>query len=145
MTLIKWQKERPARTLLQAGDLFNEFFNDFNAINTPRWNSPAVNIVEEETSYRIELAAPGYRKEDLNIRIEDDILVCSSDRKQESGQHPVKYSRKEFSFNTFTRKFNLPENVNTTLIKAQYENGVMSIHLPKKTEQKPVAKSISID
>ena len=144
MTLIQWQKERPARTLVQAGDLFTDIFNDFNTFPSARWNTPAVNIVEDDTSYRIDLAVPGFPKEDLKIQIDENVLICSAE-KIEIGSHQEKYSRKEFSFGAFTRRFNLPENVNTDLIKAGYKNGIMSIRLPKKAEEKPRSKSISID
>lgn len=145
MTLIKWQKESPARTILQAGDFFNDFFNDFNTISAPRWNTPAVNIVEDDASYRIDLAVPGFTKEDLKIQIDENVLVCSAEKKQENNNQQEKFSRKEFSFSAFTRRFNLPENIDADHIKANYENGIMSIRLPKKAEEKPRSKSIAID
>ena len=145
MTRIKWQKESPARTILQASDFFNDIFNDFSNLPAPRWNAPAVNIVEDEASYRIDLAVPGFSKEDLMIQIDENVLVCSAERKQENNNQQEKYSRKEFSFGAFRRRFNLPENINTDLIKAQHENGIMSIRIPKKADEKPRSKSISID
>lgn len=145
MTLIKWQKESPARTILQASDLFNDLFNDFNTISSPRWNAPAVNIVEDDSSYRIDLAVPGFSKENLRIQIDENVLECSAEKKQESINPKEKYSRKEFSLSAFTRRFNLPEHIDKDQVKAHYENGIMSIRLPKKTEEKPRSKSISID
>lgn len=145
MTRIQFQKESPARTILQASELFNDFFNDFNTMNTPGWSTPAVNIIDGDSFYRIDLAIPGFSKEDLDIRIEENVLVCSSENKKEIGKQAERFSKKEFSIKAFTRKFNLPDNIDTELIKAQFENGIMSIHLPKRVDEKPRSKSISID
>ncbi|MBL7924659.1 MAG: Hsp20/alpha crystallin family protein [Bacteroidia bacterium] len=144
MTLIKWQKESPARSILNSVDLFNDFFNDFAGNEFRRWNAPAVNISETEQLYKLQLAVPGLKKEDFKLAIEDNTLVISAEQKLESTEKNEKFTRREFSFSSFTRRFNLPENVDQNHIGANYENGVMLVTLPKKAEEKAKTREISI-
>ncbi|HJS00062.1 MAG TPA: Hsp20/alpha crystallin family protein [Flavobacterium sp.] len=103
---------------------------------------PAVNIKETETEFRIELASPGLKKEDFNIELDENVLSISSERKIESEEKNEngKYTRKEFSFSSFKRSFTLPETVNEEDIKANYENGVLHLTLPKREEALPKPK-----
>ena len=78
------------------------------------------------------------------IAIEEKLLVVSAEQKQDTEKKTERYTRKEFSFSSFTRRFNLPENVDENNISANYENGIMVLNLPKKAEAKPVAREISI-
>jgi HSP20 family protein len=144
MTLIKWQKESPARTILNSVDLFNEFFNDYAGADFRKWNAPAVNISENDQAFKLELAVPGLKKEDFKIAIEENTLLVSAEQQQENTEKTEKYTRKEFSFTSFTRRFNLPENVDQSAISANYENGIMNIRLPKKADEKPKTREISI-
>ncbi|MBK9399346.1 MAG: Hsp20/alpha crystallin family protein [Bacteroidetes bacterium] len=145
MTLIKFKNESPARTLFpNSVDLFNEFFSDYAGSDFRKWNAPAVNISENETMYKLNLAVPGLKKEDFKIALEENTLVVSAERKQESNEKTERYTRKEFSFSSFTRRFSLPENVDQAGIVANYEDGIMELQLPKKAEEKPKAREISI-
>ncbi len=145
MTLLKFQKETPARSLFpNSVDLFNEFFNDFTSSDFRKWNAPAVNISENDQAYKLQLAVPGLQKEDFKISIENDTLIISAEQKTENTEKTERFSRKEFSFSSFTRRFNLPENVNQQAIIAGYENGIMQVTLPKKAEEKPKTREISI-
>lgn len=144
MTLIKWQKESPARTILNSVDLFNEFFNDFGGPELRKWSNPAVNISENDQAYKLQLAIPGLKKEDFKIALEENTLVVSAEQKQEASEKTERYTRKEFSFSGFTRRFNLPENVEQASITANYESGIMVIHLPKKADEKPKTREINI-
>lgn len=105
---------------------------------------PAVNIKETETEFRIELASPGLKKEDFNIELDENVLSISSERKIESEEKNEngKYTRKEFSFSSFKRSFTLPETVNEEDIKANYENGVLLLTLPKREEALPKPKRL---
>jgi len=105
---------------------------------------PAVNIKETETEFRIELASPGLKKEDFNIELDENVLSISSERKIESEEKNEngKYTRKEFSFSSFKRSFTLPEAVNEEDIKANYENGVLLLTLPKREEALPKPKRL---
>ena len=107
-------------------------------------NVPAVNIKETDTSFGIELAAPGKNKEDFNIEIDHNVLTISSEEKTEKEEktNEGKYTRKEFSYASFRRAFTLPETVNTDSINATYENGVLHVALPKREEALPKPKRL---
>lgn len=105
-------------------------------------NVPAVNIKETDTSFGIELAAPGKTKEDFNIEIDHNVLTISSEEKSEKEANQGKYTRKEFNYSSFRRAFTLPETVNTDSINATYENGVLHVALPKKEEALPKPKRL---
>jgi HSP20 family protein len=105
-------------------------------------NVPAVNIKETDSSFGIELAAPGKTKEDFNIEIDHNVLTISSEEKSEKEETEGKYTRKEFSYSSFRRAFTLPETVNTESINATYENGVLNVTLPKKEEALPKPKRL---
>lgn len=115
----------------------------------PDWNGgiqnfnatiPAVNIKESETDFSLELFAPGLKKEDLKIEIDQRTLSISFEKQLETEENNEKYSRKEFSFSSFKRTFNLPDSVNSEMIEANYENGILNIRLPKKEEALPKPK-----
>jgi HSP20 family protein len=115
----------------------------------PDWNGgiqnfnttiPAVNIKESETDFKLELFAPGLKKEDFNIEIDQQTLSISSEKQTEFEENKEQYSRKEFSFTSFKRTFNLPETVNFDAIEANYENGILNLTLPKKEEALPKPK-----
>lgn len=105
-------------------------------------NVPAVNIKETDTSFGIELAAPGKTKEDFNIEIDHNVLTISSEEKSEKEATQGKYTRKEFNYSSFRRAFTLPETVNTDSINATYENGVLHVALPKNEEALPKPKRL---
>ena len=93
---------------------------------------PLVNIVEEEKGFVVEMAAPGMTKKDFNISIDNGLLTISAETKVETEDVKKNFTRKEFSFNSFTRSFTLPENVNEEKIEANYENGILKLHIGKK-------------
>jgi HSP20 family protein len=147
MTLIKFQKDNEGRTIntfapfsTYFGDLFdNVVTNDYRKLT-----NPSVNIVEKDQEFVLELAAPGFTKEDFKINIDDQTLKISAEKKQEQQEKNEKFTRREFSFSSFTRSFTLPETINDELIKASYENGIMKINLPKMAQSKPKVKEVSI-
>ena len=95
---------------------------------------PSVNIKEEETAFTLEFAIPGYNKEDLSIRVEDDILSISSEKESQSNSNEEAYTRKEFSYTSFNRSFSLPEIVDVDKIEAKTQDGMLYLTLPKKDE-----------
>jgi HSP20 family protein len=131
-----------------GGSLLSDFFDDDRFFNSP-WlkgqSLPAVNIRETEKNYEVELAAPGFNKKDFNISIENALLTISAEKKEEEEQKENNYTRKEFSFSSFSRTFNLPENISEDDIQAKYEDGVLKLVLAKKevSQSKP-KKAISI-
>ncbi len=143
MTLIKFKNDVPVRNrerMPMWSDLINDLFE--NVVSTPdvkRSTVPAVNISETDDSYRLDVAAPGLKKEDFKISIENDILTISAEKKSETSEKNEKFTRKEYSYSSFLRSFTLPELVNSEGIHASYENGIMSLVLPKKEEAKAKA------
>ncbi|HRG18587.1 MAG TPA: Hsp20/alpha crystallin family protein [Flavobacterium lutivivi] len=137
MNLIK-------RNTVPFPSIIDEFLKPdfFGGIQNFGANVPAVNIRESETEFAVELAAPGKRKEDFIIDLDDNVLTISSETKTDNEQKDEKgkYTRREFSYSSFKRSFSLPETVNEEEIKASYENGVLHVTMPKKEEALPKPK-----
>jgi len=144
MTLVKFNPERKnGRALTGLNDIFESVLSD-NFFPEHRLSSlPAVNIHESNEGYHIELAAPGLKKEDFKISVERDMMTISS---QHSDQHMEEknFNRREFSYSSFTRAFNLPESADINGITASYTDGILHLMLPKKEEAKAVSRQIEI-
>lgn len=99
-------------------------------------NVPSVNIRETPKEFTLEVAAPGLERKDFNIAVENRMLTISSEKeeKKEEKEGEDGYSRKEYSYNSFSRSFSLPENVKEDNIDAKYENGILTVHVPKAKE-----------
>jgi HSP20 family protein len=120
---------------LMSRDWLDWSGNNFSTTNT---TLPATNIMEDEEKFRIEVAAPGMEKKDFNIKLENDRLLISSERKAECDKEEDNYYRREFSYQSFQRSFALPENlVETDKIEAVYDKGILKVTLPKRDEVKP--------
>lgn len=126
-------------------NMFDQVFNDW-AGGSVQHHAPAVNVKEDKEAFRLEVAAPGYTKTDFNIQLDHNLLTISSERKHEAEEKAEGYTRKEFSLKSFKRSFNLPENtIDADKINAKYENGILSIELPKREEEKAkAARAIEI-
>ncbi|MDX9947190.1 MAG: Hsp20/alpha crystallin family protein [Bacteroidales bacterium] len=111
------------------------FDDDFFPV-TSRGSSPAVNIREDEKRFILDLAVPGLDRKDMKIDINEDLLTISAETKNESEETNDGYKRKEFSFSSFCRSFQIPENVKVEKIEANYKDGVLSVTLPKVDEEK---------
>lgn len=132
MTLVKFKNRYPS--------FLDEFFGGhiFDSNNNSSsigYSLPAVNVRESETNFEVEVAAPGMKKEDFKIELDNNILGISSERKEESTDEKEKYTRREFSYSSFRRTFTLPESVNENEIKAKYNEGVLRIEIPKKNKE----------
>jgi len=128
--------------------LFEGDMMDWSTTNFAGTNStlPAVNIKETDHDFLIEVAAPGMKKEDFRINYDNGRLTISSERKDENEEKAGKYTRKEYSYQSFQRSFTVPETVvNGEKIGAKYSEGILHITLPKRDEIKPKpAKEIKI-
>ena len=124
--------------------LFDDFFNrdvfNWNNSNFSDTNTtiPAVNIKETTENYEVEVAAPGMNKKDFKIELDGNVLSITSQRSnQREERDEEKYYRKEFSYQSFQRTFNLQkEVVDVENIQAKYENGLLHLVIPKKEEAK---------
>lgn len=133
-------------------DVFQDFFSnavnrtlsDILNIDSPV-SQPSVNILETADNFKIEMAAPGMEKEDFKLSLENNRLSISSIKEDKKVEESENYTRKEFSYSSFSRTFDLPESVDVEKISANYEKGILMITLPKRTEAKPQpAKQIEI-
>ena len=107
---------------------------------------PAVNIKDNADHFAIELAAPGYKKDDLKVTVKEGVLTIASEKKHESEEDKKGYTRKEFSYASFSRSFVLPENTDADSLKANFTDGVLKLTLNKtKAVPESKAKEIKID
>ncbi|RNC89513.1 MAG: Hsp20/alpha crystallin family protein [Allomuricauda sp.] len=130
------------RNNLLFPSLMNEFFKPdwFGGMETLNTTVPAVNIKENEKDFELELAIPGFKKDDFNIEVDENILTISSEVTSENHTNENKYTRREFSYNAFKRAFTLPETIDDGKINANYEAGVLRLTLPKREEALPKPK-----
>ncbi len=106
---------------------------------------PAVNIRNTKDNYKLEVAAPGFKKEDFKISTENGLITISAETGSEHTEENEDYTRKEFSRSSFSRTFSLPENVSEDNIKANYHDGLLKISLSKSENEKTAKKEIKID
>jgi len=137
--------------LPQFPSLFDDFFTRdfFRPLSNPESSRvhPAVNVLETPTAYEFEMAAPGMDKKDFKVELSGHTLVISSVQEkehEEKNEHRT-YNRREFSYRSFSRSFDLPENaVDIQGIKAQYKNGILYVTVPKKPHARSVVKQIEV-
>jgi len=122
--------------------LFDEFFTrDFGIDLAPRtYQTPAVNIIEKEDAFHLELVAPGKEKNDFDVELEEDTLTISTNSDSGIVEDDKQFTRREFDYASFNRNFRIPETIDTKSIKASYKNGLLSIVLPKRKEAIPEPK-----
>jgi HSP20 family protein len=96
-------------------------------------------VKETDTQFTIEVAAPGYRKEDLKIRLDESTLTVQAEKqeekKEEKNEEKESYRRREFSYSSFTRSFTLPKSAEGAKAQASYRDGIMTIVVPKKAAE----------
>ena len=115
-------------------DIFNDFF-DNSWMERPTYTAPAINVIENEKEYDVELAAPGLDKEDFKVHVDaEGNLHIEMEKKSENkeGHRHGRYLRREFSYEKFQQTLLLPDDVDTERIEAKVEKGVLNVHLPKK-------------
>jgi HSP20 family protein len=144
MTLVKFGKE-------PKNNLINPFFNDVYSIlndsflnERAAFRTPAVNIAETDAQFEIELAIPGLSKEDIKINLDKNVLSVSADKKTETVDENKKFTKREYSFNSFSRSFTLPESADYSKIEADYVNGILKLTIAKKEEAKFQTREIAV-
>jgi HSP20 family protein len=134
MNLIK--RQNPVFTSL-IDDLFiNQDWNHISA------TVPAANIIEADDHFNIDLAAPGKKKSDFTIELDEGVLTISSETETKSTEKDGSFTRKEFGYSSFKRSFNIPETVSADKISASYKEGILTVSLPKKAEALPQPKKL---
>lgn len=129
--------------------VLNRLFDDFFPMNDIYKNSimaktPAANIIEEEQQFLIEIAAPGLKKDDFKIKMDKLVLNISVEKEQNQEENESNYTKREFSYTSFSRGFNIPETIDVEKIEAAYEKGILIIKLPKKEEAVLKSREIKI-
>jgi HSP20 family protein len=148
MSIIRWE---PFRDLVSTQDRFNQLFNDTFARAfgdqqevSPRAWIPPVDIFETGDSLVLKAELPGINPDDVEIRVEDNTLYLKGERKFEKEVKEESLHRVERSYGTFTRSFALPNTINADTVKAEYENGVLTLTMPKREEAKPRTIKINV-
>ena len=142
MSLIKFNNRFPWNTsalsnFLSADDFFNDDFFTKDSL------MPAMNVKENDDNFEIELAAPGFTKDDFEVTLDNDGLHISAEKKEEQEEKKEDYLRKEFSYNSFKRSLKLPDSVNLDKdVKAKYTKGILKLGLVKKEEAKVAPKKV---
>ena len=124
-------------------DIFNDFF-DNSWMERTTYTAPAINVIENEKEYDVELAAPGLTKENFKVHIDaDNNLHIEMEKKSENkeGKKHGKYLRREFSYEKFQQMLSLPEDAEAEKIEAKVEHGVLNVRIPKK-EKVDVQKAV---
>jgi HSP20 family protein len=124
-------------------DLFDWSNRNYSSTNT---TLPSVNIKESSEDFEVEVAAPGLAKNDFKIQLNHDLLTISSEKEiNNETKDGQSFTQREFSYQSFSRSFSLPNTADSEKIVAKYENGILRITIPKKEEAKPrPARQISI-
>jgi len=134
-------RQRPNRTLRnlqrEVDSLFDQFFNRTgDESNSAVW-APQTDLVETDERFELRLDVPGLSKDDIDINLQNGTLTVSGERTSERTGEGEDYVRVERAFGTFHRSFTLPDAVDHKRIEATYEDGVLSIHVPKTEESTP--------
>jgi len=135
---------RPFRELQREIDrLFDDFFRTERRERTSFL--PDVDIYEDDNKIYVEVEVPGMNKEDVKVKVEDNVLTIFGEKKQEKESRKHNYHVVERSYGTFQRSFALPDYVDTEKIKASYDKGVLKIEVPKKESAKPKVIDVKIE
>ncbi len=142
-------KKAIAQTGSTLPSVFENFFRPWN-----EWfdgdgigrklSVPAVNISEDEKTYNVTLAAPGLDKKDFNIEVNGNLLTISAEKEEKSEEKDKRYTRHEYNYTSFSRSFTLPEKVEKSKIEARYENGILTLALPKVKSAKEENHKIKV-
>jgi HSP20 family protein len=143
-SISRWEPFRGVSTLQeQVNRLFENSFPSRLDSSLASW-APAVDVHETENELVVTADIPGMNEKDLDVRVESNMLTIGGERKTESNVKDDIYLRVERSYGSFSRSFSLPNAVNTQGIAAEYNNGVLSVRLPKREETKPRQVKVSV-
>jgi len=136
MSLVRFQNQLPSMfDRFFEGDLFDWSNRNFSLTNT---TLPSVNIKQNANEFTVEVAAPGFEKGDFKLEVDHDLLTISSEKKVENEtKDGEQFTKREFSYQSFSRSFTLPNTADGERIEANYDNGILRIIIPKKEEAKP--------
>lgn len=141
MSLIRYNANDYVPTNFST--LIDKFFNESMTRSGGSAFVPKVDVIENENSYELHLAAPGMNKEDFNIELKDNYLTLSGERKFTQEKKDKNFQSIETQYGAFSRSFSMPENVDSSRINAKYNNGILEVVIPKD-EKKALKTSIKV-
>jgi HSP20 family protein len=144
MTLVKFNNGLKNNAHPFFNDVFDSLLNDSYIGDKLVARVPAVNIAETDNEFHIELAVPGLKKEDFKINLDKNILTVSAEKKSENAEETKKFSKREYSYNSFVRSFTLPDSVDHSKIEADYTDGILKLTVAKRKEAKFQSREIAI-
>jgi HSP20 family protein len=140
MAIIRWDPFRDLQTLRERMNvLFGDVYSspaEEKDLFTSTWN-PSVDIYEHNGNLVLTAEVPGLDEDDIEVKLEDSTLTIKGERKYKNEVKEENYHRVERSYGSFSRSFSLPQNIDQEKIKAENENGILKITMPKKAELKP--------
>jgi HSP20 family protein len=144
-TLMKTDNQRSMmRPWLRDFSDVENLFDSRNWLRPLERSLPAVNVSENDKNFMVDVVAPGFKKDDFKISVDEDMLTISAEAKKESTDEGVEYNRREYSYSSFTRSFCLPDNAKGDNIEANYSDGVLKLTIPKNEVKTKPTKTIPI-
>lgn len=156
MAIVRWRNRARLTPWDAFADMdaeFNRMFRGFGSRESSRESSrecsqerqwlPAMDVSETDDAYIVEADVPGISKEDIAIEVVGNVVTIKGERKHEAGEEEKGYRRVERNYGSFERSFKVPDGFNAEAIEAKFENGVLSVTLPKREETKPRAIKIT--
>jgi len=144
MTLVKFNNGLKSNANPFFNDVFDSLLSDSFLSDKLVSRVPAVNIAENDNEFHIELAVPGLKKEDFKINLDKNILTISAEKKSENTAETKKYSKREYSYNSFVRSFTLPDTADHSKIDADYTDGILKLNVAKREEAKFQSREIAV-
>lgn len=143
MAITRWD---PFRELMSMQDRMNRLFQDYSRGEEAIGANfvPAVDVYEDKDGITLKMEAPGIDEKDIDVRLENNVLTVQGERKFEKEEKEENFKRIERRYGSFTRSFTLPATVDTDSVQADYENGVLKIHLNKRAEAKPKQIKVNV-
>ncbi|QHS57189.1 Hsp20/alpha crystallin family protein [Mucilaginibacter sp. 14171R-50] len=144
MTLVKFNNGLKNNAHPFFNDVFDSLLNDSFIGDKLVARIPAVNIAENDNEFYIELAVPSLKKEDFKINLDKNILTVAAEKKTGETADTKKYSKREYSYNSFVRSFTLPDSVDHSKIEADYTDGILTLTVAKREEAKFQSREIAV-
>jgi HSP20 family protein len=142
MTLVKFNRPLINRTF---EDMFSSFFDEFDRAsqNGTLWR-PAMNAKELDKSYELSFSLPGFKKDDMTISVKNNMLTLRAEMAEVKEDEDTRYLVREIARGTYERIIDLPENVNSDKISAEYKNGILTLTIPKVKEALPKEIAVTV-
>ena len=142
MTLVKYARPRISRSF---DSMFDNLFEDFNRSNVYSnvWR-PAMDVQEHEKSYDLSFSLPGFDREEITVSVKNNTLTLKAARSDEKKKEDSQYLTREIARGSYERNIDLPENVNSDKIAAEYKNGILLLSIPKTKEALPKEIAVTV-